>query len=129
MNPIQMLETFIQHPTSGKKYDHLWPFILKKINDLDPAGDGTRRNELYSSLLNSKNMRIVEHVFNSMNTKSLDLMDTHSWIQFTINMLKQDDFSKTSAIYVYQMNVLSNCLYKNRVHDLLDIVFILISCQ
>ena len=30
---IQRLETLIQDPIDGEKYDHIWPDILKEIND------------------------------------------------------------------------------------------------
>lgn len=86
---------------------------------LEDSGYELRRNDIYiyTLFLNSQNERIIRHLFNVTDAKFLHRIDTRLWILFIINMF---DFEYTS-IYHYQMNVLRNCLYKNRVHDLLDI--------
>ena len=61
--------------------------------------------ENYERLLNKRNWKLINSLFDARDKKSLCLMNTRLWLKVTINML-QDVFPWTTTIYNYQMNVI-----------------------
>ena len=87
--------------------------------------------EIFDTLLNIGDFRLIDYLFLAQNKKSLCLMRTRLWLR-CLNSMGYDGQTNTfipanrtfagwhNLIIEYQKNVIDNCLYTSRVHDLID---------
>ena len=103
--------------------------VIIKILKLDlESEDGIERLD---TLLNIQNFKLINCLFQAQpkNNKSLSLMNTRLWLRILSSMgySRINNFNPANrkfewhdSIIEYQINVISNYLYKSRVHDLID---------
>jgi len=87
--------------------------------------------EKFDQLFNIGNFNLINCLFAAQNTKSLCLVNTRLWLNIIYSMgyngiTFQDEkrtFKWDDSIIEYQRNVINNCLYTSRVHDLIDYAY------
>lgn len=95
--------------------------------------------EIYEKLLNvpidfdleEKDFKLINCLFLAKDRKSLCLMNTRLWLRiiYAMGYMRQTntfdpeyyEFKWDQTFIDYQRNIIDNCLYTSRVHDLLDI--------
>jgi surface protein len=95
--------------------------------------------EIYEKLLNvpidfdleEKDFKLINCLFLAKDRKSLCLMNTRLWLRiiYAMGYMRQTntfdpeyyEFKWDQTFVDYQRNIIDNCLYTSRVHDLLDI--------
>jgi surface protein len=86
--------------------------------------------EIFDRLLNTPNFHLINCLFAAKNKKSLCLMNTRLWLLILSSMGYDGEsntfipenrrFTWDNSIIEYQRNVINQCLYTSRVHDLID---------
>ena len=87
--------------------------------------------EIFDTLFNIGNFKLIDCLFLAQNKKSLCLIRTRLWLNCLHSMgydcqsnrfnLANKTFNWLDNVIIeYQQNVIDNCLYTSRVHDLID---------
>ena len=103
--------------------------IIVMLKQLLKQDDGI---QIFDRLLNTQNFNLINCLFQAQpeNKKSLCLMNTRLWL-IILSSMGYDGHSNTfidtnksftwdRSIIDYQRNVITQCLYTSRVHDLID---------
>ena len=87
--------------------------------------------EIVDALFNIPNFNVIKCLVSLQNKKSLCLMNTRIWILVLYSMgyngrtntfsSNRRTFEWGDSIIAYQKNIIDNCLYTSRVHDLIDL--------
>jgi len=102
------------------------PLIIKILKRVLEDEDDIERIDI---LLNIQNFKIIDCLF-QIKPKLLSLMNTRLWLIILSSMgysgrnhfNTPTTFEWHPSVIAYQRNLITRCLYRNRVHDLIDCV-------